>query len=94
MTVSSQIANSRSMRDFTHVLETEVLATLSQQEEAYGEIQRSARQLFEELNDTKGALTRAEDSSETRCRDSVNEHDRKIKQLEEDIASMILQMRE
>ena len=77
------------MRDFTNILETEVLPTLKEQSGIFVEIQGSARRLFDSFQDLQSGLTRAEGTSEQRCRDSVAEHEGRIKQLEDDIASMI-----
>ena len=41
------------------------------------------------MENLQTALNRAEDSSDKRCQDSVAGHEHKIKQLEDDIASMI-----
>ena len=52
------------MRDFTNVLETEVLPTLKEQSGIFVEIQGSARRLFDSFQDLQSGLTRAEGTSE------------------------------
>ena len=82
------------MRDFTHILETEVLPTLKEQADAFCDIQPATRCLFDTIQLAEKALNHAEGSAETRCKDSVAAHEGKIKQLEDDIASMIKQMKD
>ena len=87
--VNEQISKCRSMRDFTHILETEVLTALAEQGSAFADLQRSTHQMFDSVRDLQQRLSHAEDSSENRCRDSVASYLQKVKQLEDDIASMI-----
>ena len=58
------------------------------------EIQQSTRSLFDKVDGLECSLKRLEGSSEQRCRDSVAEYELKVKQLEDDIASMIREMKE
>lgn len=46
------------------------------------------------MEDLQKRLTLVQESSDTRCQDSVASHQQKIKQLEDDIASMIRQMKD
>ena len=82
------------MRDFTHILETEVLTTLKEQSQSFGDIHRSGRQVLESLSNLQMRLNKAGEEIKTRCKESVTEHEYRIRQLEDDIASMISKMKE
>ena len=82
------------MRDFTHILETEVLTTIRDSNQSFGDIQRSGRQVLESLSNLQIRLNTTEEQTEKRCKESVTEHEYRIRQLEDDIASMISKMKE
>ena len=82
------------MRDYTNILQTEVLPTLQEQHDSFVEIQQSTRSIFDKINGLESSLKRSEDSNEQRCRDSVQTYEVRVKQLEDDIASMIREMKE
>ena len=52
------------------------------------------RKVFDRVEVLHRDLSRLEDTTDARCQDSVASHERKIKQLEDDIASMLRQMKE
>lgn len=82
------------MRDFTHVLETEIIPVVQSQYDAYQELQTASRQIFKTMAETQQALDEAESAIESRWQGVLDNSEDKIKQLEEDIASMISQMKD
>ena len=92
--VMDKVLKCRTMRDFTLILETELLPTLKEQDETFVEISRSARQVFETMKDQQQSMDVMKETSEQRCRDIEDANEHRIKTLEEDIASMIRQMKE
>ena len=82
------------MRDYTQILEVEVIPLLSSQHATYHEIQGSVKKAFNLMSETQKALDSAEMACDRRWGSKIDEKSEKIKQLEEDIASMIHQMKE